>query len=100
MSTVAERMARWPVPERTGTKLPGCECQQIDQQLTRLKECYLHRRQRSVGVGKSSLINALVGRSVMTTDVLHGSTRHDHGVDGQHPFLAGTGRADRHPWTG
>ena len=33
-----------------------------------------------VGVGKSSLVNALVGRAVMTTDVIHGSTRHQQGV--------------------
>ncbi len=48
----------------------------LDQQLERLRA----RRMRlavfgRVGVGKSSLVNALVGQAVCATDVAHGSTR-------------------------
>ena len=53
----------------------------LKQQLQRLRE----RRLRvavfgRVGVGKSSLVNALVGAEVMTTDVAHGCTRHQRAV--------------------
>ena len=34
-----------------------------------------------VGVGKSSLINALIGAEALETDVAHGSTRRQHTVD-------------------
>ena len=39
-----------------------------------------------VGVGKSSLINALVGRRVLATDVAHGSTRRQTAVDWRLPL--------------
>ncbi|MFM7696442.1 MAG: Era-like GTP-binding protein [Vulcanococcus sp.] len=54
----------------------GPELKALDQQLQALGE----RRLRvavfgRVGVGKSSLLNALLGRSVFATDVAHGCTR-------------------------
>ena len=54
----------------------GPELKALDQQLRALAE----RRLRvavfgRVGVGKSSLLNALLGRSVFATDVAHGCTR-------------------------
>ncbi len=53
----------------------------LDRQLDRLKT----RRLRiavfgRVGVGKSSLINALIGTAVMETDVAHGNTRRQQAV--------------------
>ena len=53
----------------------------LERQLQRLRE----RRLRvavfgRVGVGKSSLVNALVGADVMATDVAHGCTRHQRAV--------------------
>jgi len=53
----------------------------LDRQLERLKQ----RRLRiavfgRVGVGKSSLINALIGEAVMDTDVAHGNTRRQQSV--------------------
>ena len=53
----------------------------LDRQLERLKQ----RRLRiavfgRVGVGKSSLINALIGTAVMETDVAHGNTRRQQAV--------------------
>ena len=53
----------------------------LDRQLDRLKT----RRLRiavfgRVGVGKSSLINALIGTAVMATDVAHGKTRRQQAV--------------------
>ena len=53
------------------------ELQALDRQLQALDQ----RRLRvavfgRVGVGKSSLLNALLGRSTFATDVAHGCTRH------------------------
>ena len=53
----------------------------LDRQLERLQQ----RRLRiavfgRVGVGKSSLINALIGTAVMETDVAHGNTRRQQAV--------------------
>jgi len=57
--------------------LMGGQLQLLDQQLERLQQ----RRLRvavfgRVGVGKSSLLNALLGRDRFATDVAHGCTRH------------------------
>ena len=61
--------------------LLGGSLAHLERQLQRLRE----RRLRvavfgRVGVGKSSLVNALVGAEVMTTDVAHGCTRHQRAV--------------------
>ena len=61
---------------------PGGQLRLLDRQLQRLQQ----RRLRiavfgRVGVGKSSLINALIGAEALATDVAHGSTRHQHTVD-------------------
>ena len=62
--------------------LLGGELRLLDRQLQRLQQ----RRLRialfgRVGVGKSSLINALIRRPLLATDVAHGSTRHQQAVD-------------------
>jgi small GTP-binding protein len=62
--------------------LLGGELQLLDRQLQRLQQ----RRLRialfgRVGVGKSSLINALIRRPLLETDVAHGSTRRQQAVD-------------------
>ena len=61
--------------------LLGGELQLLDRQLQRLQQ----RRLRialfgRVGVGKSSLINALIRRPLLETDVAHGSTRRQQAV--------------------
>jgi GTPase SAR1 family protein len=49
----------------------------LDRQLLRLQQGQLRLAVFGrVGVGKSSLVNALVGEAVCPTDVAHGSTRH------------------------
>jgi len=55
----------------------GGQLQALDRQLDRLQQ----RRLRvavfgRVGVGKSSLLNALLGQAAFATDVAHGCTRH------------------------
>ena len=62
--------------------LLGGELRLLDRQLQRLQQ----RRLRialfgRVGVGKSSLINALIRQPLLATDVAHGSTRHQQAVD-------------------
>ena len=62
--------------------LLGGDLRLLDRQLQRLQQ----RRLRialfgRVGVGKSSLINALIHRPLLQTDVAHGSTRRQQAVD-------------------
>ena len=53
----------------------------LDRQLQRLEQGHLRIAVVGrVGVGKSSLINALVGQNLLQTDVAHGSTRQQHAV--------------------
>ena len=57
--------------------LLGPELHNLDRQLQRLERRQLRLAVFGrVGVGKSSLLNALLGRSHFATDVAHGSTRH------------------------
>ena len=57
------------------------ELQLVDRQLQRLRQRSLRIALFGrVGVGKSSLINALIQRPLLATDVAHGSTRHQQAV--------------------
>ena len=59
----------------------------LDRQLQRLDQRWLRIAVFGrVGVGKSSLINALVGQRVLETDVAHGSTRRQTAVDWRLPL--------------
>jgi len=65
----------------------GPELAGLDQQLARLEA----RRLRvavfgRVGVGKSSLLNALLGEEAFATDVAHGSTRHQEARPWRRPL--------------
>ena len=61
--------------------LLGGELVQLDRQLQRLQQHTLRIAVFGrVGVGKSSLINALIGEPLLATDVAHGSTRSQRGV--------------------
>ena len=56
----------------------------LDRQLERLEQGQLRLAVFGrVGVGKSSLVNALVGETVCPTDVAHGSTRHQRATTWQ-----------------
>ena len=66
----------------------GPELAGLDRQLVRLQ----HRRARvvvfgRVGVGKTSLLNALLGQERFATDVAHGCTRRQE----SHPWGEGNG---------
>ena len=83
-------LARWRDDLRLSPREQGLlrgELNLLDQQLQRLEQ----RRLRiavfgRVGVGKSSLINALIGQRVLDTDVAHGSTRRQTAVDWRLPL--------------
>jgi GTP-binding protein Era len=58
----------------------------LDRQLQRLEQGQVRLAVFGrVGVGKSSLVNALVGEAVCPTDVAHGSTRHQRATAWQQP---------------
>lgn len=62
--------------------LLGGQLQLLDRQLQRLQQRHLRIALFGrVGVGKSSLINALIRRPLLATDVAHGSTRRQQAVD-------------------
>ena len=61
---------------REQSQLTG-QCQALDRQLGRLRQrCLRVAVFGRVGVGKSSLLNALLGEAAFATDVAHGCTRH------------------------
>ena len=62
--------------------LLGGQLQLLDRQLQRLQRRHLRIALFGrVGVGKSSLINALIRSPLLATDVAHGSTRRQQAVD-------------------
>jgi hypothetical protein len=86
---------------RTGLQLSGRErtllagpLHWLDQQLQRLEQGHLHVAAFGrVGVGKSSLLNALLGEPAFATDVAHGCTRRRQGIAWQQA-IAGLGRVE------
>ncbi|MDP6851856.1 MAG: GTPase, partial [Prochlorococcus sp.] len=83
-------LAQWhkqlSLSQRENNQLAG-ELIALNRQLKRLEQ----RRLRvavfgRVGVGKSSLLNALLGQDVFATDVAHGSTRNQQAVDWCQPI--------------
>ena len=84
-ATITRALIQW----REGLQLSrreqsvlGPELQGLDRQLQRLQQRQLRLAVFGrVGVGKSSLINALIGAEALATDVAHGSTRRQHTVD-------------------
>ena len=89
-ATITQALIQW----REGLQLSrreqsvlGPELQGLDRQLRRLQQRQLRLAVFGrVGVGKSSLINALIGAEALATDVAHGSTRRQHTVDWQRPW--------------
>lgn len=79
---------------RDGLQLSGREASllagslaSLDRQLQRLRKLELRVAVFGrVGVGKSSLVNALVGQELMPTDVAHGCTRRQQAVAWPHPI--------------
>ncbi|MFM7086893.1 MAG: DUF697 domain-containing protein [Cyanobium sp.] len=62
------------------SSLLGPELAGLDRQLQRLERRALHVAVFGrVGVGKSSLLNALLGQECCATDMAHGCTRHQQG---------------------
>jgi small GTP-binding protein len=88
---IAQLLGRWRAELALTPReaaLLGPELASLDRQLQRLAE----RRLRvavfgRVGVGKSSLLNALLGQERFATDVAHGCTRRQQA----HPWLAAIG---------
>jgi GTP-binding protein Era len=83
-------LGRW----RRGLELSGRERSQFGGVLARLDEQLERLEQRRlrvavfgrVGVGKSSLLNALLGTSAFATDVAHGCTRRQQSVRWSQPL--------------
>ena len=87
-STTLDQGLRWLEHWREGLQLNGRESSllagslaNLDRQLQRLRKRELRVAVFGrVGVGKSSLVNALVGQELVATDVAHGCTRHQQAV--------------------
>ncbi len=63
------------------------EIKALDRQLDRLLHSHLRIAAFGrVGVGKSSLLNALLGRKAFLTDIAHGCTRHTTAVEWDEPM--------------
>tara|TARA_Y100000991_G_scaffold163162_1_gene125151 strand:- start:1674 stop:2963 length:1290 start_codon:yes stop_codon:yes gene_type:complete len=89
-ATITQALMKW----REGLELSrreqsvlGPELQGLDRQLNRLQQRQLRVAVFGrVGVGKSSLINALIGDNELATDVAHGSTRRQQAVNWNRPW--------------
>ena len=80
----SQLLERWRFQLTLTSREQGClrgELTLLDRQLKRLNQRNLRIAIFGrVGVGKSSLINALVGQRLLETDVAHGSTRRQQAV--------------------